>query len=285
MLSVMERPAAEPVSFSAPLPAPPPSRCARLAVTAAGTAASEDEARALAEALGLPFVRSARSLPPGTLVLARDEEHLSLCDPHDPRRRPLIVDFSFLLARPLGGGVRRRDPLVRALGRRTRRVVDATAGLGYDAARLAAFGFEVTAIERIPAVAALLRDGLRRAERDPRLARLLFGSSGGGRLAVIAGEAREWLPALRPPPEAVYLDPMFPPKRKRTAAARKALVWLRALVGPDEDAAALLATARACAPRVVVKRPDDAPALGPEPPAFSYPGKLVRYDVYLARGG
>lgn len=269
----MLRPAVE----SATLPSLRPAASPSLAVTAVA-AARVDEARALARALDLPFVAMpAAALPPGAFLLVLEDERLALSDPHDRSRRPLAADFSFLANRPLGS--RSRDPLARALGRKTRRVVDATAGLGNDAARLAALGFEVTAIERVPALAALLRDGLRRAERDPRLSRLL-----GGRLTVVAGEARAVLPALRPPPDAVYLDPMFPPKRKH-AATRKALVWLRALAGADEDASVLLACARACSPRVVVKRPDDAPPLGPEPPALSYAGKLVRYDVYLAHGG
>jgi 16S rRNA (guanine1516-N2)-methyltransferase len=33
---------------------------------------------------------------------------------------------------------------------------------------------------------------------------------------------------------------------------------------------------------VVVKRPDDAPPLAPDP-SMSIAGKLVRYDVYLTR--
>lgn len=232
------------------------------------------EACALAQALGLPCL--AEQSPPGgcDLLLVLTPERLELHDRRDTRLKPLAVDLAGLRHARLT----RRQPLARALGRRTRRVVDATAGLGADAARLAALGFEVTAIERSPVVAALLRDGLERAQRDPVLARLL-----GDRLTVLTGDARERLPAMRPPPDAVYLDPMFPPRRKASAATRKELAWLRELVGTDPDAHELLAIARACSPRVVVKRPDDAPPLAPDP-ALTFSGKLVRYDVYLAHG-
>jgi len=84
-------------------------------------------------------------------------------------------------------------------------------------------------------------------------------------------------------PDAVYLDPMFPPKRKKSAAVNKEMRLLRELVGDDLDAPDLLEVARGVArERVVVKRPDHAPPLAPYP-SMSFLGKLVRYDVYLTR--
>lgn len=167
------------------------------------------------------------------------------------------------------------DPLARAVGRGASRVVDATAGLGGDALRLACLGLSVIAYERCAPVAAVLADGLARARREPGLAAVAR------RIELRVADARRGLPRLRPAPDVVFLDPMFPPKRRRSALPRKELVALRALAGDDPDAAELLAEARRCARRrVVVKRPDHAAPLGPRP-AFSYAGKLVRYDVYL----
>lgn len=81
--------------------------------------------------------------------------------------------------------------------------------------------------------------------------------------------------------DVVYIDPMFPPGRK--AAERKPLLMLRALVGADPDAAALLAPARRAARRrVVVKRPRHAAPLADAPPAATHHGRAVRYDVYPA---
>jgi 16S rRNA (guanine1516-N2)-methyltransferase len=188
----------------------------------------------------------------------------------------MYVDFTKLDLRPYGPNLSRRQPLARALGKKTRTVVDATAGLAQDALLLARMGFRVTAFERSPVVAALARDGLRRLETQT-------ASAPGYQLRLITGDARALLPALLPRPDAVYLDPMFPPKRKKSAAVKKEMRLLRELVGDDTDALELFDISRRSAlDRVVVKRPDDAPPLAPDP-SFSFSGKLVRYDVYLSR--
>jgi 16S rRNA (guanine1516-N2)-methyltransferase len=94
------------------------------------------------------------------------------------------------------------------------------------------------------------------------------------------GDARAILPTLDPAPDVIYLDPMFPPKRRRSAAVSKELRLLRLLAGEDSDAHELFEVARRVArQRVVVKRPDHALPLAPRP-TVSYGGKLVRYDVY-----
>jgi 16S rRNA (guanine1516-N2)-methyltransferase len=185
-----------------------------------------------------------------------------------------------LSAISLRGGLAeaRAMPIVKAVGE-ARTVVDATAGLLGDAFLLAAAGYEVTAIERSALVYLLAKDGLERAERDPRLAELL-----GGRLKVVHADARDWLAAragTAEAPDAVVIDPMFPPKRKRSALPRKEMAALREAVGADVDAAELLGAARSCARRrVVLKRGDDAPELAK--PDWSIEGTTVRFDVWRA---
>jgi 16S rRNA (guanine1516-N2)-methyltransferase len=170
----------------------------------------------------------------------------------------------------------RAMPIVKALGD-ARTVVDATAGLLGDAFLLAVAGFEVTAVERSALVYLVAKDGLARAERDPRIAELL-----GGRLKLVQADAREWLAArvgTTDAPDAVVIDPMFPPKRRKSALPRKEMVALRELVGADLDAADLLCAARACAQmRVVLKRGDDAPELAKAD--WSIEGTTVRFDVW-----
>lgn len=170
----------------------------------------------------------------------------------------------------------RAMPIVKAVGD-ARTVVDATAGFLGDSFLLAVAGYEVTALERSALVYLLAKDGLERAERDPRLAELL-----GGRLKVVQADAREWLRAragAAEAPDAVVIDPMFPPKKKKSALPRKEMVALREAVGADLDAAELLAAARACArKRVVLKRGDDAPELAR--PDWSIEGTTVRFDVW-----
>jgi 16S rRNA (guanine1516-N2)-methyltransferase len=81
-------------------------------------------------------------------------------------------------------------------------------------------------------------------------------------------------------PEVVYLDPMFPPKKK-SALVKIEMRVLRQLVGDDEDAAVLFeSAARVARKRVVVKRMRLAPELVPNP-TIVFEGKTTRYDVYL----
>jgi 16S rRNA (guanine1516-N2)-methyltransferase len=177
--------------------------------------------------------------------------------------------------------VKRFGLLFQAVGFRAGRpsVLDATAGLGRDAFRLAYHGCNVTAVERCPAVFALLRDGLERAERDPEVSQRL-----GGRMQMVQGEACDVLRTLSADetPEVVYLDPMFPPKRK-SALVKKEMRVLRRLVGDDLDAGELFEAARTAArKRVVVKRLRQAEPLAPNP-THSLCDRTARYDVYVRR--
>jgi 16S rRNA (guanine1516-N2)-methyltransferase len=207
-------------------------------------------------------------------ILAWTDGRLELRDCRDPRLNPLHIELAGADFRRYRAGLSRRQPLARAIGK-TQLVADATAGLAQDAFSLALMGYRVTAIERSAVVAALVRDGLRRLNETPQAL--------GDRLRLVNGDARAILPALTPRPEVVYLDPMFPAKRNASAAVRKELKWLRDIVGEDPDALELFEAARRSAThRVVVKRPDHAPPLAPNPVA-SIAGKLVRYDIYSTR--
>ncbi len=235
-------------------------------------------ARALSKETGVPLADGS-AFDNYRLLLVHSAVGLALRDHHDPRVGAVFADFSGCIVRGGRPALTRREPLARAFGRGVATITDATAGLGGDAARLAAAGYRVVAIERHPAVTALIQDALERALNDAAISRAL-----GDRLAFLAGDARKLLPTLSPPPDAVYLDPMFPPKRRKSTAVRKELRLLRLLAGADEDAVELFEIARRCArKRVVVKRPDHAPPLAPQPDV-SYGGKTVRYDVYHARG-
>ncbi|HYA37310.1 MAG TPA: class I SAM-dependent methyltransferase [Candidatus Methylomirabilis sp.] len=263
---------------SSPLSRPPASAaalpCAKpvIAVTWVGDDGQKAAAAALARELALPLASSRDD--DFDLLLVRTGKHLELHDVRHLRVGPVYVDYTNLDRRPYGRNLSRRQPLPRAFGKKVHTVVDATAGYGQDALLLALMGFRVTAIERSMVIAELTRDGLRRFEAGT-------GVSLGNRLRLVTGDARAILAALPQQPDAVYLDPMFPPKRKRSAAVNKEMRLLRDLVGDDLDAPDLLKVARGVArERVVVKRPDHAPPLAPIP-SLSVPGKLVRYDVYL----
>lgn len=244
-----------------------------IAVTWDGDEGQQAQAGELARELALPVVAPANA--DHELLLVCAPGHLELRDCRHPRIGPICVDFSHLDLRPYSHNLSRRQPLARAIGKKTKTVVDATAGYCQDALLLALMGFHVTAIERSPVVAALARDGLQRFAA-------LAGTRLANRLQLVAGDALALIPTAARP-DTIYLDPMFPAKRKKSAAVKKEMRLLRELVGDDPDAAVLLEASRHVAlDRVVVKRPDDAPPLAPDP-SMSIAGKLVRYDIYLAR--
>ena len=177
----------------------------------------------------------------------------------------------------------RRQPLARAVGlARTGgampRVCDATAGWGGDTWLLAALGCEVIALERSEVIFELLADGLERARAT---APAVYD-----RIRLVQGDAMEifanWSERdCGATPDVVFLDPMFPPKKKKAALERKEMRALRTVVGEDADASALLSAALKLARRrVVVKRPLHAESLVLHP-TVSQKGKSMRYDVYV----
>jgi len=242
--------------------------------------AHSERARALAAELGLP---------PLTDLAASDCAHWLCLTPDrlELRERgpdasgPIYVDFVRGRAahrRRFGGG--RSQPLARAMGLNKGRalsVVDATAGLGRDAFVLACLGCTVWMVERSPILAALLRDGLRRAASDPEI-----GPAVSERLRLVAADSRDFLMGLaeHQRPDVVYLDPMYPHRRK-SALVKKEMRALRQVVGTDEDAPELLAVAlRRVTRRVVVKRPRSAPMLSGPPPGFQILSPNTRFDIY-----
>ncbi len=234
-----------------------------------------DIALRFAQNHGIP-VGVEKDLLSAGLVLAVRDDVTELRDEEVRPGRGMIVDFSSIDLRTGAGNLSRKQPLPRAIGRETKTVLDATAGFGYDAALLACMGFEVQAVERSPVIAALLEDGLRRALLDEELNRAI-----GDRLRIQTGDSRDILEHLDPKPDAVYIDPMFPEKRRKSALAKKHIRLVRQIVGDDPDARQLLEVAMIHArKRVIVKRPTYAEPLKADPD-LSFAGKLVRYDVYL----
>lgn len=166
--------------------------------------------------------------------------------------------------------------LAQAIGRKTKTVVDATTGWAQDSLHLFRMGYSVTCIERCPVMQALLQDAFVRLQQLDWVQRLQLEVP-----QLLAGDAIQVLAQLPTAPDCIYLDPMFPPKRKKSALAKKSMHILHSLLGDDADKPALFQAAmQTSAKRVVVKSPDYAEPLGGKPSA-SYAGKLLRYDVYL----
>jgi 16S rRNA (guanine1516-N2)-methyltransferase len=244
-----------------------------------------DRAASLAGELALPLAESDGGADPQryVLLLVVTDQRLELRETGRRTGKPLFVDF-------VGGAVgfrrraagSRRQPIARAIGLRgdPPTVLDATAGLGRDSFLLACLGCTVIAVERSPVLGALLRDGLDRAAlaRDEELRTVV------ARISLTIGDAGRVLTGMAKDaaPDVVYLDPMYPPKKK-SALAKKEMRICRVLVGDDDDAGELLKVARRVTRRrVVVKRLRHAPPLATDV-ATKYLGRTVRYDVYRPR--
>jgi 16S rRNA (guanine1516-N2)-methyltransferase len=210
----------------------------------------------------IPNAEAGRSM----VVVHRTGPHLELSAALEGGNATLRLDWS----RPRAGLSRATSLLGKAIGgRRGDLIVDATAGLGRDAHELACLGYRVTAIERHPVLALLLREAVAQTNR---LA---------AQLEVREADALDALGAWprMQPPHAVYLDPMFPP-REKSAQVKKDAQLLQRLVGHESPLDAVFAAAWGLAPRIVVKRPKHAPPLA-EGAAFAVAGRAVRFDVYL----
>ncbi len=170
----------------------------------------------------------------------------------------------------------RNNLFAQAIGKKTQTIIDATTGWGQDALALFRMGYRVQCLERSPVLAELIDDGLQRLEqKDWVLRRQLEVPT------LIRGNAIDLLPTL-PTVDCIYLDPMFPPKRKKSALAKKAMVVLHDILGDDLDRERLFESAMsASGKRVVVKSPDYAEPFAKPDQVFK--GKLLRYDVYLTQ--
>jgi len=208
-----------------------------------------------------------------TAKLVKTAEGLTLTD----GKEAVLGDFSRLLPR-LARGNLGGEHLVRAVklkGVEEPFVVDATAGLGEDSFLLAAAGCRVLLYEKDPVIAALLRDAWERAISDPATAPIA------ARMTVVEGDSIASLPTLDPPPDVVFLDPMFP-ERKKTALVKKKFQLLHLLERPCENERELLDAAFAARPkRIVIKRPAKGPYLAGVKPSYSLPGSAVRFDCIV----
>ena len=160
-----------------------------------------------------------------------------------------FIEGSILHRLKYGKG--RGQNLAKAVGMKSnknRTIVDATAGLGYDAFILASLGANVTLIERSKIMHDLLQDGISEAER--------FGGEIGkiiSRMSLIFGDSKFILPDLFP--EVILIDTMYK-ERKKTALVKNDMRLVREIVGSDPDYIELINVAlNQASNRVVIKQP------------------------------
>jgi len=215
---------------------------------------------------------------------------------------------SDLLIKAVGPGKQKTTQSID--GRKGMVIYDLTAGLGQDSLVMALNGaHEVHMVEKDPIVAALLTDAMRRLNLlstlqglDSRAEQAIEMSR---KLHLHCGEGTEVLKDLlssgtHPPPDVVYLDPMFPP-RKKTAKVKKEMKILHSLLDTQNsgkvatveekrlhDELHLLEESMMAATRkVVVKRPSNATPLGghlsPFRVSYVIEGSVNRWDVYVVK--
>ncbi len=216
------------------------------------------------------------------LTLNFTEMQLEIIDRQ--QKMSLHVDFiggSLRHRKKYGGG--KGQTIAKAIGIKPGKpvpsVLDATAGLGKDSYVFACLGCPVTLIERSPIVAALLKDGIERASLNIEFSEIIKKG-----FVLHNIDALEYIQALdeTEKPEVIYLDPMYPEKKK-SASAKKNMQILQKILGHDLDTHEVLTAAlKKAKKRVVVKRPKGAPELQTERKAtLCYESRGTRYDVYV----
>ncbi len=234
------------------------------------------QSQALADRLSVPVVDYQQALQhePLLFFLCYRDGALKLLDRALLKKGGLHVEIDPRRGEQHSWPAPRKNLFAQAIGRKTQTVIDATTGWAQDALALFRMGYCLQCVERSPVLAELVADGLKRlAQKDWVLNRQLEVPQ------LIQGDAIELLQQL-PQADCIYLDPMFPPKRKKSALAKKSMTILHEILGDDLDRRQLFDAAMAAAgKRVVVKSPDYAePLIKPDQ---SYKSKLLRYDVYF----
>ena len=241
----------------------------------------EATATQLAERLSLNILPINESATP--FVLNYKEDYTELIDQES--NTAIHVDFLFgSLAhrKKYGGG--QGQAIAKAIGIKKYKlplnILDVTTGLAKDAFVLACLGCSITMIERHPIIAELVRNALEQAEKADEFQKI---NQQGFKL--IETDAIHYLEKITDLPDVIYLDPMYP-QRKKKAAVKKNMQILQKLIGHepskeiDESKLFNLAINKA-KKRVVIKRPKGAPSISNTSPTMTIESKITRYDVYV----
>jgi 16S rRNA (guanine1516-N2)-methyltransferase len=175
-------------------------------------------------------------------------------------------------------GKGRGQNLAKAVGfkfNKNRTIIDATAGLGYDAFILASLGANVTLIERSEKIYDLLKAAISEAK--------LYGgeiSKIVNRMNLLFGDSKDILPNIAP--EVILIDTMYK-DRKKSALVKNDMRLVREVVGSDSDHVELINVAlNNASKRVVIKQPRYAETLDNiKGCSHQILGKTIRYDVYI----
>lgn len=201
----------------------------------------------------------------------------------------ISIDFvhgSLAHRQQYGGG--RGQAISKAMGLKpgvTPSILDTTAGLAGDAFVLASLGCPITLLERSPIIYALIENAVERAALSENFQAILqqgfqIKNCDANDYITAQLEKIDEATADRKQPDVIYIDPMYP-ERKKTALVKKDMQILQRLHGNDDSASLLLNNAlRYAKKRVVVKRPIQAETLTDKIPNTCIKSKKTRYDIY-----
>lgn len=219
----------------------------------------------------------------------------------------LRADFTEMLGR-IAPGALAQELIVKASGinkgnhRLSPLAIDATAGLGEDSLLLAAAGFRVMLYEKDEIIFSLLKDAYERAMNLPNNSEYAILKSAVSRMDIYNDDSIKamldilnWTDKQKSRtgdstiessntyihPDVIFLDPMFP-ERKKSSLVGKKLQILQQLEAPCDNEVELLDAAMALMPkRIIIKRPPKGPYLCGKKPTFSLSGRSVRIDCII----
>lgn len=236
--------------------------------------AREKEGCEIACRIGADIVRGSDGLRDDMTFLRLDGDGAALCGGGMEVRGDIAKTARRVRPQNLGGELLVRAAKPKSFGDFPT-ALDATAGLGEDSFLLAASGFHVTLCERDPIIACLLRDMLRRASETAELAEIA------ARMEFIECDSVGYMRSLQTAPDVIFLDPMFPERRK-SGLIKKKLQLIGRLEQPCDDEAALLSAAVELSPaKIIIKRPAKGAYLAGVKPDYSITGRAVRYDCVV----
>ncbi len=231
----------------------------------------------LSKELSLPILNSSPKQE-NTIILLIGQNDISI---KYNKYKPLRVDFlnKEMLYR-LKNLHNTRQNIGKAIGCKNNyhpTILDATAGMGTDAFILAALGAKVTMAERNPIIHILLKNGLERANQNPKIAEIASN------LKLIHTDSENYLQNTNDYYDVIYLDPMFPEQNK-TALSKKEMEIFKVITqenNKQKDDLILEIALKKAKQRVVVKRPLKGPYLENKKPTSQIEGKSSRFDIYI----
>lgn len=189
---------------------------------------------------------------------------------------PLEVDFvSGSLNYRIRKGGAGQELVVKAIGPKDKypKVLDGTAGLGRESFILASQGFQVTACEQSSLLYSLVEDAFLRWKAESQIADEKL------RLEFINQKFENYLKSLIDYPDVIYIDPMFP-ERKKKASVKKEMKYFQEILQHDDHAEEMLHIARSYpVQKIVVKRPAFAPIVAKDI-WRKVESKSLRFEIY-----